>query len=108
MAHPETERAAGFSRVALVLTTLVCLPAALLIWLDAKPTETSKEASDIYALTPSANEQAALEMLRLGADRWMMKCAYEQGRVGASQETMLESCAVDWELIPEVRIANER
>lgn len=53
---------------------------------------------DVTVGTMETREQAALEMLRLGADRWMLECAYEQGRQGVSRETMLQSCAVDWEL----------
>jgi len=55
---------------------------------------------DVSKGSVESREQAALEMLRLGADRWMLECAYEQGKHGVSREAMLRSCAVDWELSP--------
>lgn len=58
------------------------------------------DLKDVTVGTAETREQAALEMLRLGADRWMLECAYEQGRQGVSREAMLQSCAVDWELSP--------
>lgn len=48
----------------------------------------------------SVEEETAVYMLRLGADRWMRACAYQAGIDGMSVEAMERSCGVDFHLEP--------
>lgn len=72
--------------------------------------EVTVDLLDVEAGSMKSREMAALEMLRLGADRWMLQCAYVQGVNKASPEAMMESCSLDWGLGPTAaeRMANEQ
>lgn len=47
---------------------------------------------------PSPEERAALEMLRMGYDRWVVSCAFDYGRKGRSRLEAEHKCRADFHL----------
>lgn len=60
-------------------------------------------ASCRYEATPdplSSQERAAVYMLQLGYDKWVVACAYTVGRDGGSLEQADQTCRVEFDLPP--------
>jgi hypothetical protein len=50
----------------------------------------------------TTQEQAAVEMLRLGYDRWAVACAFTSAKQGRSIDEAQRSCRVDFNLGKEI------
>lgn len=46
----------------------------------------------------TSSEDAALTMLRMGAEDWILSCAWQLGKEGQPRDAMCRACTVDWNI----------